>query len=276
MMMSFSGKAYRILVDLVYEHSRIRLGADKQTLLANRLQKRLRMLGLASYDDYCAVLESREGAEEIEELVDLISTNHTKFFREPDHFSFLVSRVLPALIPRLVSLGSPLRLWSAAASSGEEPYTMAIVIAEYLRAYPPLEWQITASDISRRMLEHAQQGIYRMDAVQTVPPALLKRYFQKGMGVRAGTCRIKPELRDRLRFERINLFQPTYPVARKQHVIFCRNVMIYFDAPSRAIAVQRLTQHLSPDGYLVVGHSESLLGTRHGLQPIQQGIYQRL
>jgi len=274
--MSFSGKAYRFLVDLVYEHSRIRLGADKQTLLANRLQKRLRVLGLASYDDYCAVLESREGAEEIEELVDLISTNHTKFFREPDHFSFLVSRVLPALIPRLVSLGSPLRLWSAAASSGEEPYTMAIVIAEYLRAYPPLEWQITASDISRRMLEHAQQGIYRMDAVQTMPPALLKRYFQKGMGVRAGTCRIKPELRDRLRFERINLFQPTYPVARKQHVIFCRNVMIYFDAPSRAIAVQRLTQHLSPGGYLVVGHSESLLGTRHGLQPIQQGIYQRL
>ena len=273
--MSFSGKAYRFLVDLVYEHSRIRLGADKQTLLANRLQKRLRVLGLASYDDYCAVLESREGAEEIEELVDLISTNHTKFFRESDHFSFLVSRVLPALIPRLVSLGSPLRLWSAAASSGEEPYTMAIVIAEYLRAYPPLEWQITASDISKRMLGHAQQGIYRMDAVQTVPPALLKRYFQKGMGVRAGTCRIKPELRDRLRFERINLFQPTYPVARKQHVIFCRNVMIYFDAPSRAIAVQRLTQHLSPDGYLVVGHSESLLGTRHGLQPIQQGIYQR-
>jgi chemotaxis protein methyltransferase CheR len=209
-------------------------------------------------------------------LVDLISTNHTKFFREPDHFSFLVSRVLPALIPRLVSLGSPLRLWSAAASSGEEPYTMAIVIAEYLRAYPPLEWQITASDISRRMLEHAQQGIYRMDAVQTVPPELLKRYFQKGIGVRAGTCRIKPELRHRLRFERINLFQPTYPVARKQHVIFCRNVMIYFDAPSRAIAVQRLTQHLSPGGYLVVGHSESLLGTRHGLQPIQQGIYQRL
>jgi chemotaxis protein methyltransferase CheR len=134
---SFSGKAYRILVDLVYEHSRIRLGADKQTLLANRLQKRLRMLGLKSYDDYCAVLESPEGSEEIEELVDLISTNHTKFFREPDHLSFLVNQVLPALIPRLVSSRSPLRLWSAAASSGEEPYTMAIVVAEHLRAYPP-------------------------------------------------------------------------------------------------------------------------------------------
>ena len=274
--MSFSGKAYRILVDLVYEHSRIRLGADKQTLLTNRLQKRLRVLGLKSYDDYCAVLESPEGSEEIEELVDLISTNHTKFFRERDHFSFLVNRVLPVLMPRLVSSRLPLRLWSAAASSGEEAYTMAIVVAEHLRSYSPVEWQITASDISRRMLAHAQQGIYQMDAVQTVPPELLKRYFQKGIGVRAGTCRIKRELRERLRFERINLFQPTYPVARKQHVIFCRNVMIYFDPPSRAIAVQRLTQHLSQGGYLIVGHSESLLGTRHGLQPIQQGIYQRL
>ena len=275
MTMSFSGKAYRILVDLIYEHSRIRLGADKQTLLSNRLQKRLRVLGLKSYDDYCAVLQSPEGLDEIEELVDLISTNHTKFFREPDHFSFLVNRALPALIPRLVSLRSPLRLWSAAASSGEEPYTMAIVVAEHLRAYHSLEWQVTASDISRRMLAHAQQGIYQMDAVQTVPPELLKRYFQKGVGIRAGTCRIKPELKERLRFERINLFQATYPVARKQHVIFCRNVMIYFDPPSRAIAVQRLTQHLSPGGFLIVGHSESLLGTRHGLQPIQQGIYQR-
>ena len=273
--MSFSGKAYRILVDLIYEHSRIRLGADKQTLLSNRLQKRLRVLGLKSYDDYCAVLQSPEGSDEIEELVDLISTNHTKFFREPDHFSFLVNRALPALIPRLVSLRSPLRLWSAASSSGEEPYTMAIVVAEHLRAYHSLEWQVTASDISRRMLAHAQQGIYQMDAVQTVPPELLKRYFHKGVGIRAGTCRIKPELKERLRFERINLFQATYPVARKQHVIFCRNVMIYFDPPSRAIAVQRLTQHLSPGGFLIVGHSESLLGTRHGLQPIQQGIYQR-
>jgi chemotaxis protein methyltransferase CheR len=273
--MSFSGKAYRILVDLVYEHSRIRLGADKQTLLANRLQKRLRVLGMDSYEDYCAVLQSPEGLDEIEELVDLISTNHTRFFREPDHFSFLVNRILPALIPALVSSRSPLRLWSAAASSGEEPYTMAIVVAEHLRTYPSLEWQITASDISRRMLAHAQQGIYQMDAVRSVPPELLKSYFQKGIGVRAGTCRIKRELQERLHFERINLFQAAYPVARNQHVIFCRNVMIYFDPPSRAIAVQRLTQHLSPGGYLVVGHSESLLGIRHGLQSVQQGIYQR-
>jgi chemotaxis protein methyltransferase CheR len=273
--MSFSGKAYRILTDLVYEHSRIRLGADKQMLLANRLQKRLRTLGLTSYDDYCAVLQSTEGAEEIEELVDLISTNHTKFFREPNHFSFLANRVLPALVPPLVASRSPLRLWSAAASSGEEAYTIAIVVAEHLLAYPSLDWQITASDISRRMVAQAQRGIYQMDSVQSVPPELLRRYFQKGIAARAGTCRIKREVRKHVRFERINLFQAEYPVFPKQHVIFCRNVMIYFDPASRAAAVQKLTRQLSPGGYLVVGNSESLLGVDHSLQPVQQGIYQR-
>jgi len=272
---SFSGKAYRTLTELIYEHSRIRLGADKQMLLANRLRKRLRALGLESYDDYCAILQSPQGSEEIDELVDLISTNHTKFFREPDHFSFLSSRVLPLLIPRLLASRSPLRLWSAAASSGEEAYTLAIVVAEQLRAHPSLEWQIIASDISRRMLVQAQQGIYRMDVVEPVPPELLKRYFQKGIGVQAGMCRVKPGLRERLRFERINLFQGEYPVLAEQHVIFCRNVMIYFDPPSRATAVQRLTCCLSPGGYLVVGNSESLLGIRHELRPVQQGIYQR-
>ena len=273
--MPLSSKAYRILIDLVYEHSRINLGADKQMLLANRLQKRLRALGLKSYDEYCTVLQSPEGSEEIERLVDLISTNHTKFFREPDHFSFLTRQALPALLPRLAASRSPLRIWSAAASSGEEPYTIAIVLAEHLRAHPSLEWEIAASDISKRMLAEAKQGIYRMDAVEPVPPELLKRYFQKGVGARVGTCRIKREIRERLRFERINLFQADYPVFPKQHVIFCRNVMIYFDPPSRATAVQRLTKYLSPGGYLIVGHSESLLGIRHGLQPIKQGIYQR-
>jgi len=273
--MSVSGKAYRILTDLIYEHSRIRLGADKQMLLANRLQKRLRTLGLASYDDYCAILQSPEGAEEIEELVDLISTNHTRFFREPNHFSFLANRVLPQLVPRLIAARSPLRLWSAAASSGEEPYTIAIVVAEHLRSCASFDWQITASDISRRILSQARQGIYQMDSVQSVPPELLRRYFQKGTGVRAGSCRVKREVREHIRFERINLFQAEYPVFPKQHVIFCRNVMIYFDPPSRAAAIQRLIRQLSPDGYLVVGNSESLLGIDHNLRPIQQGIYQR-
>lgn len=272
----FSSKAYRTLTDLVYEHSRIRLGPDKQTLLANRLRKRLRALELESYEDYCAILQSPQGAEEVEELVDLIATNHTRFFREPEHFSFLTRSVLPILAPQLLAARSPLRLWSAASSSGEEPYTMAIVVAEYLRAYPGLDWQIFATDISRRVLAEAQQAIYPMDAVKPVPHALLERYFQKGVGARAGVCRVKPELRKFLHFERVNLFQTEYPVPPNQQVIFCRNVMIYFDLPSRAIAVQLLARHLCPGGYLVVGHSESLLGIHHGLHPVQQGVYQKI
>jgi len=207
--------------------------------------------------------------------VDLISTNHTGFFREPDHFTFLTNRILPALAPSLAAAGTPLRVWSAASSSGEEPYTLAIVLAEFFRTSPAVPWQVEASDISRRMLEHAQQGIYRLDARHNLPPELLRRYFQRGVGVRSGTCRVKAELRKRVRFQRVNLFQAEYPVPREQHVIFCRNVMIYFDPPSRAILVQKLTRHLAPGGFLLIGHSESLLGIRHGLESARQSIYRK-
>ncbi len=271
----FSSKAYHILSDLVFQHSRIRLGPDKRALVANRLRKRLQTLELDSYEEYCAVLQSPHGAAEVEELVDLISTNHTRFYREPEHFTFLTRRVLPALAPELNAARAPLRLWSAAASSGEEPYTMAIAIAECLQAFPALKWQIFATDISRRMLATAAQGVYPMDAVKPVPPDLLKRYFQKGVGGRTGFCRVKPELRQRLQFERVNLFQAHYPVPAKMHVIFCRNVMIYFDHASRAEAVSRLAHHLTPGGYLVIGHSESLMGIRHGLHPVQHGVFQK-
>jgi chemotaxis protein methyltransferase CheR len=270
-----SAHAYRTIVEIVYEHSRIKLGNDKQTLLSNRLGKRLRELGIATYDDYCARLKSLGAQEEIEHLVDLISTNHTRFYREPDHFTYLTEKILPGLIPRLHSERAPLRIWSAASSSGEEPYTLAIVLSEYLRAHPSLTWKIEASDISRSILAKAEKAIYRMDAVEPVPMELLKRYFQKGVGEHDGYCRVRKELREKVRYARVNLFQPEYPITPKQHVIFCRNVMIYFDIPSREAAVKRLTQQLAPGGFLIVGHSESLMGVRHNLVPIKQGIYQK-
>jgi chemotaxis protein methyltransferase CheR len=270
-----SGKTFQILSDLVYQHSRIRLGPDKQSLMANRLRKRLSILNLESYEDYCDVLHSPHGSDEVEEMVDLISTNHTRFYREPEHFSFLTQQALPALVQPLRAACTPLRLWSAAASSGEEPYTMAIAVADFLRSHPGLEWEIVATDISRRMLTVAHEGIYSMDSVRPVPLEQLKRYFKKGVGVRTGVCQVKLELRKHLHFERVNLFQPHLPVPANQHVIFCRNVMIYFDLPSRALAVKRLAQHLAPGGYLMVGHSESLMGINHGLYPVQQGVFQK-
>jgi chemotaxis protein methyltransferase CheR len=272
---TLSAAAYRTLADLVYQHSRIRLGPDKQPMLANRIRKRLRELGLVSYDDYCAVLRSGSGPDEIEHLVDLISTNHTRFFREPEHFTFLTGRILPELVPRLAAEGSPLRVWSAAASSGEEPYTMGMVLAEFFREHPAVDWQVEASDISHRMLDEAERGIYRLDSRHALPPELLRRYFQRGVGTQAGTCRVKAEVRKRVRFQRINLFQAEYPVTREQHVIFCRNVMIYFDPPSRAILVQKLTRQLAPGGFLLIGHSESLMGIRHGLESVRQSVFRK-
>ena len=270
-----SAEAYRFIVDLIYRHSRIKLGSDKQALLSSRLTKRLRSIGLSSFDEYCAVLRSPQSQDEIEELLDLISTNHTRFYREPDHFDYLIAKILPPLIPTLIARHSPLRVWSAASSSGEEPYTLAIVLSEFLRAFPAVDWQICASDISNRVLTAARQGVYRMDAVEPVPPDLLKRYFQKGFGAQEGKCRVRSELRDKVRYERINLFQHEYPIPLQQHVIFCRNVMIYFDIQSREQAVKRMSHYLAPGGFLIVGHSESLMGINHGLKSIQQGIYQK-
>ncbi len=273
---SLSAEAYRTLVDLVYKHSRIRIGPDKQPMLANRLRKRLRALGLDSFDEYCAVLRSRmRGQDEIEQLVDLISTNHTRFFREPDHFRFLTDRLLPELVSRLPAEGAAVRIWCAAASSGEEPYTIAMVLAEYFRQHGPVAWQVDASDISHRMLDLAERGIYPLDARHALPPDLLRRYFLRGVGTYAGSCRVKAELRKRVRFQRINLFQPEYAVPREQHAIFCRNVMIYFDPPSREALVQKLTRQLAPGGYLVIGHSESLLGIRHDLESVRQSVYRK-
>jgi chemotaxis protein methyltransferase CheR len=272
---ALSPDVFRAFADLIYQCSRIHLGPDKQAMLANRLRKRLRALGLASYEQYCEVLHSGGGADEIEQLIDLIATNHTRFFREPEHFKFLTSHMLPGLIPALGRKGDSLRLWSAAASSGEEPYTVAIVLAEYFREHALVDWQIDASDISHRMLAQAKQGIYPLDRSHALEPELLKRYFQRGVDAQAGRIRVKPVLRERLRFQRVNLFQAEYPVPREQHVVFCRNVMIYFDPPSRALLVRKLTRQLASGGFLVIGHSESLLGIRHDLEPVRQSVFRK-
>lgn len=152
---------------------------------------------------------------------------------------------------------------------------MAMVVAEFVRGHPSMDWQVEATDISQRVLDHGRRGIYPMESGKSLPPDLLKRYFQRGVGDRTGAIRVKAELRERVRFQRVNLFQADYPIPHGQQVIFCRNVMIYFDPPSRATVIQKLTQHLAPGGYLVIGHSESLLGIRHDLESVRQGIYRR-
>jgi len=270
-----SAATYAFLAGLVYDRSRIRLGPDKRALVAGRLARHLEVRGCASYEEYCDLLRRPGADDEIGTLIDLISTNHTQFFREPAHFEALARMVLPELTPRAAAAGRPLRVWSAAAASGEEPYSLAIVLAEQARLQPPFAWRVHASDISRRMLDRCRLGIYDADKVKLPDAALLARYFRKGFGRREGCVRLKPEIRRHVAVDHVNLFQPAYPVPQGLDVVFCRNVMIYFDVESRQELVKRLFEQLAPGGYLFVGHAESLLGLTHRFETARPGIYRR-
>lgn len=273
---TLSAAEYRLIADKVYAHSRIRLGDDKQALVTGRLGKRLRELNFESFEEYCDLLKSERCPAEMVQLVDLISTNHTNFFREIQHLNFLRDQVLPELTPGLIKNRQTFRIWSAASSSGEEAYTMCIVLAEFARKHRAFSWAVEATDISTRVLAKAKAAVYAADHVRVPEPDLLPRYFQKGTGESEGFYRVKDCLRSQVTFHHLNLLQPQYPVAANQHVIFCRNVMIYFDAETQQELVGKLIRQLAPGGYFVVGHSESLLGVKHSLKTLKPGIYQKV
>ena len=273
-MVAINETNYDFIRRLVYEHSRINLGADKKELVARRVHKRLQVLNLGDYDAYCDLLRSPAGEGELTDLLDVISTNVTDFFREPQHFDYLRDHLLPAWVRQSGRGGKPFRIWSAACSSGEEPYTIGITLAEFARGNPSFtSWRVEASDISTRMLEHGSKGVYRAERVRLPAPEWLPRYFQRGLGKSEGFYRVKAELRQRVSFHHVNLFQDGYPVAAGLEAVFCRNVMIYFDRETQENLVQRLCRQLAPGGHLFVGHSESLIGIRHRLKCVQPSVY---
>jgi chemotaxis protein methyltransferase CheR len=266
---------FTFLRRLIYEKSRIHLGPDKKVLVSSRLAKRLRQLQLEDYHQYCELLRSPAGEEELRVLIDRISTNHTTFFRESKHFDFMRDTVLPQWRARPESKREPLRVWSAASSTGEEPYSLAILLAECLAPAHTNAWLIEASDISTRVLEAANQAVYETDRLAGVKQEWIHKYFQKGMREWEGHYRVKAELRERVRFHHLNLLEANYPFTTPFQVIFCRNVMIYFDRPTQESLVGYLSERLVPGGYLMVGHSESLSGVKHSLQHLQPAIYQK-
>ena len=266
---------YDYLCKLVYERSRIHLGPDKRVLVASRLAKRLRQLGLKNYSEYCQLMRSPAGAEELQFLIDRISTNHTHFFREAKHFEFISEAIIPAW-QKVKSRLEPFRIWSAASSSGEEPYSLAIHLAEHFAPAESGRWQIDGTDISTRVLETARQGIYEAEKLTGVGADVLRRHFQKGEKKWAGHFRVKEELRRCVRFHHLNLLDGTYPFAWPFDLILCRNVMIYFDRPTQETLVRQLTAKLVPGGHLLVGHSESLSGVKHTLKLIRPAIYAKL
>ena len=258
---------------LVYERSRINLGPDKRQLVAARLGKRLRATNLPNVSDYCRLLNSPAADSELSHLIDAISTNHTFFFRETAHFDFLRTQVLPEFALRArAERWKRLNVWSAACSSGEEPYSLAITLADH---FPQLPWLIEATDISHRILHEAIVGIYDDETVSRMPPDTIRAHFQKGFGPQAGKYRVKAALRDRVKFHQLNLLEGEPPFAEPFQLIFCRNVMIYFDRQTQEELINRLSRRLVPGGYLMVGHSESLTHLTHGLRTIRPAVYQK-
>ncbi len=268
---------YRFIRELVYRHSRIALGPDKKELVSARLGKRMRARKIPTIGAYCQLLRSADGVGEIGGLIDAISTNHTFFFREEAHFKALREHILPELDERRARLRWPaLRVWSAACSTGEEPYSIAITLDQHFGPAPSWPWSIQATDISRRVLELARQGIYPAQAIAKLPPAAAKMYFSSGYGPQAGNHRVRPALASRVRFSQLNLLDGPLPFSEPFHVIFCRNVMIYFDRATQEELVSRLSRMLVPGGWLLVGHSESLSTLRHNLKMVHPAIYRTL
>jgi chemotaxis protein methyltransferase CheR len=265
---------YEFIRQLVYKHSRIHLGADKKEMMGQRLQRRLKAIGLSGYQEYCDYLKGPEGAEELTGLIDAISTNVTSFFREAPHFEFLANIALPQWVASQNRRpGDIFRVWSAGCSSGEEPYSAAIVLSDFFARHSKYCGQVIASDISTHMLQRAREGVYRIEQVKLPEVEWLKRYFLKGVGAYQGCCRVKDTLKKLVTFHHANLFQQNSPASGPMDIILCRNVMIYFDRETQEDLVQRLSRGLATGGYLLIGHSESLLGVPHSFTPICPSVF---
>jgi chemotaxis protein methyltransferase CheR len=255
---------------LIYDESGISLGDQKRTLLASRLSKRLRDLGLDTFLEYYTKVTEDPTREEFTRMLDLISTNKTDFFREPKHFDFLRDEILPELAKE-----KRIRIWSSACSTGEEPYTIAITLFEGVQNPAQWDFKILASDLSTRVLAKAASGVYNEDRFRDMPPDVLKRHFLRGRGDSAGLFKVKPHLASMIRFRRLNLMDDHFPIKTPLDLIFCRNVMIYFDRPTQETLVNKFYRYLKPGGYLFIGHSESLQWVTHPFKSLAPTIYRK-
>jgi chemotaxis protein methyltransferase CheR len=263
---------FKILSDVIYDYCGIKLSQHKKVLLESRLHKRLQKLNLESFDDYLSFLNSKENTDtELVEMTDVVTTNKTDFFRERHHFDFLSETILPKLTQRSTSL----RVWSAACSTGEEPYTIAMALEEYCRDHHDAKYSLLASDISTAALHRAAMAVYSQERISSIPSDYRPKYLLRSKDHTKMTFRIVPELRAKIEFRRINLMDEVLPENEKFQIIFCRNVLIYFDRNTQLNVVRKLTNRLTPGGYLFIGHSESLLQHDLPIIQIKPTIYQQ-
>jgi chemotaxis protein methyltransferase CheR len=260
-------KIFDQLRKLVYEKSGISLGDHKEALVTARVGKRMRQMGIEDYEQYFDRLVADESGQEVVQLLDVISTNVTHFFREAQHFD-----VLGELLRQWSAQGQRrFRIWCSAASSGEEPYTIAMIMREALDS--KADAKLLATDISTKVLEQAQKGIYEDKHVEKIPPPLLKKYFTMRGGENQGKWEVRDTLKQLITFGRLNLSVFPYPLKGPLDVIFCRNVMIYFDNDMRSRVLANMYQLLKPGGYLMVGHAESLTGLVSEFKGVRPSVY---
>lgn len=261
---AITDQEFALFQRLIYKIAGISLSDAKKVLLVGRLGRRLKFHDFDNFSEYYRYLAKEDHPDELQIMVDLLTTNETYFFREPQHFDFLKQ-----LAKNHNRSAAPFRVWSGASSSGEEAYSMAMTLAECL---PLDEWEIFGSDISMTVLEKARKGLYSLERIDGIPTALLKKYCLKGVREQAGSLLVSPELRSRVRFSQVNLTQPIHGIGEFD-VIFLRNVMIYFDPETKRRVVENMLPLLKPHGHFIVGHSESLNGITQKLQAVRPTIY---
>ncbi len=268
----YTEQDFRHIREFVHHHTGIALSEAKREMVYSRLSRRLRALGLHSFAEYRTRLESDE--QEIEHFTNAITTNLTAFFREPHHFEFLGRTVLQELATR-ASGGRRLRIWSAGCSTGEEVYSIAMTVRENLPAYSQWDVKLLATDLDSSVLEVGEQGIYPAERIAKLPSERVKRWFLRGSGSAVGKVRVNDELRAMVAFRQLNLMQP-WPMRNGFDVIFCRNVVIYFDKPTQAQLFNRFADALHPGGYLFIGHSETLSNLTDRFQSLGKTIYRKI
>lgn len=254
----------------------IKLPPVKKTMLQGRLQKRLRALDIPSYKAYIDYIFSSEGkSNELIHMIDVVTTNKTDFFRENNHFEFLQSHILPEFMAR--TQGRDIfRVWSAGCSSGEEPYTMAIVLQEFAQEHPGFQYSIFGTDISTQVLNKAASAIYPMERVHVIPMALKKKYFLKSKDKLKPSVRVIPELRKKVTFQRLNFMDSYYRIDLKFDAVFCRNVLIYFDKTTQEKVINRQLLNLKKDGYYFLGHSESIMNMHLPLRQVKPTVFKKI
>lgn len=273
---SLSHKDFLRLSEFIQKEYGIKMPEAKKTLLESRLQKRLRFLKIKTFKEYCDYLFSPEGlSSEIPYFIDKITTNKTEFFREGSHFDFLTKHALPEIIKNIDTSYKEIKLWSAGCSTGEEPYTLAMVLNDYtaLKKNLNLHFSILATDISMEVLQTAHQAVYHESRAEPIPLSMKKRYLLKSKVRNNQIIKITSEIRNQVKFLQLNFMETDFGLKQRFDIIFCRNVIIYFDKLTQEKILKRILNYLVPGGYFFQGHSESIQGMKLPLKPVYPTVY---